>query len=96
MGMSTEVTVEGTLRCLSEEQAANFRAGVVDHIRLSRAEPGCIAFNITETDDPMVWRVSERFESPEAFEAHKARMATSDWPRHAEGIERDLTITGMP
>ncbi|MEM8653894.1 MAG: antibiotic biosynthesis monooxygenase [Pseudomonadota bacterium] len=90
------VTLDGVLRCASEEEAARVRAALPDHLRLTRAEPGCLRFDVDPTDDPLVWSVSEEFTDPGAFEAHRARAATSDWARATAGIERDYTIKGMP
>ncbi|QUJ77605.1 antibiotic biosynthesis monooxygenase [Sulfitobacter albidus] len=90
------VTLNGTLTCTTGEEAARVRAALSEHIRLTRAEPGCISFEVTATDDPMVWTVAEQFDSPAAFEAHQSRAAASDWARETAGIARDYTITGMP
>ena len=62
---------------------------------LTRAEAGCISFEVTKTSDPMVWAVSERFVDAAAFEAHQARAAASDWAAQTAGIARDYTIRGM-
>ena len=89
------VTLTGQLRCASEEEAARVRAALDEHIRLTQAEPGCISFDVTPTDDPLVWAVSEEFTGPEAFEAHQARAGASDWAKATKGIARDYTIKGM-
>lgn len=90
------VTLDGVLRCASKAEAARLRAALPDHVRLTRAEPGCIRFDIRATDDPLVWAVSEEFDDPAAFEAHQARAASSDWAKQTAGIGRDYTVTGMP
>lgn len=90
------VTLTGWLHCASEDQAARVRAALDEHVRLTRAEPGCISFVVTPTDDPMVWTVAEEFTGPAAFDAHQARAAASDWARLTAGIRRDYTVTGMP
>ncbi|MBY5932411.1 antibiotic biosynthesis monooxygenase [Tateyamaria omphalii] len=90
------VTLEGFLRCASEDEAARVRAALPEHVQLTRAEPGCIRFDVTPTDDPLVWAVSEEFVDPAAFEAHQARACASDWARETQGIARDYTVTGVP
>lgn len=90
------VSLTGYLRCATEAEAARVRAAIDMHIRLTLAEPGCISFELTPTDDPLVWRVAEEFKDPAAFEAHQARGAASDWARETKGITRDFKITGMP
>lgn len=87
------LTVQGTLSASDPDLAERIRAALPEHIRLSRAEPGNLHFNITESDDPGVWTVDEAFVDAAAFEAHKARTATSDWPARTDGLSRDLTIS---
>lgn len=90
------VTLNGTLRCANDEEAARVRAALDDHIRLTRAEPGCISFEVTATEDPLVWAVAEEFTDPAAFEAHQARAGASQWAQQTKGIARDYKVTGMP
>lgn len=72
------------------------RAGLVDHIRLTRAEPGCISFDVTEDpDNPGSFNVAEEFTTPEAFHAHQTRTQGSDWAKISEGVPRDYTVTGL-
>lgn len=90
------VTLNGYLRCADEAEATRVRAALDEHIRLTRAEPGCVSFEVTPTDDPFVWQVAEEFTDPAAFDAHQARAGTSDWAVETKGIARDYKITGMP
>lgn len=90
------VTLHGTLRCKDAEEAARVTAALDEHIRLTRAEAGCISFNVTATDDPLVWEVAEEFTDPAAFDAHQTRAGASDWAAQTAGIERKYKITGMP
>lgn len=89
------VTLTGTLTCDADAEAARVRAALPEHIRLTRAEPGCLSFEVIPTDDPMVWTVAERFTDPAAFNSHQARAATSDWARATVGIARDYKISGL-
>lgn len=89
------VTLTGTLTCDTDADAARVRAFLPEHIRLTRAEPGCLSFEVIPTNDPMVWTVAERFTDPAAFIAHQARAATSDWARATAGIARDYKISGL-
>lgn len=89
------VTLTGYLRCETEEQAARVRAALPEHIRLTRAEPGCVSFNVTPTDDPLVWEVTEEFLDPAAFEAHQERASRSVWSSETAGIPRDYDVTGL-
>lgn len=95
MGMTTEVTLTGTLICKSAAEAARVRAALSAHIALTRAEAGCISFDVLPTLDPLVWSVAERFADADAFRAHQARAAASEWAAQTTGIARDYTIVGM-
>lgn len=86
------LTLTGLLICTSEAQAASVRAHADTHIRLSRAEPGCLSFTLQQTDDPMVWQVDEAFTDRAAFEAHQTRTASSDWGQATKAIKRDFTL----
>ncbi|MEP5731879.1 MAG: antibiotic biosynthesis monooxygenase [Sulfitobacter sp.] len=90
------VTLTGYLRCADAAEAARVSAALEEHIRLTRAEPGCVAFDVMPTGDPLVWAVAEEFIDPAAFEAHQTRAAASDWAKETAGIARDYTIIGMP
>ncbi|GGX62134.1 antibiotic biosynthesis monooxygenase [Tateyamaria omphalii] len=90
------VTLDGVLRCATEAEAERVRAALPEHVRLTRAEPGCIRFDVLSTDDPMIWTVSEEFTDPAAFEAHQMRTANSVWAKKTAGIAREYTIKGMP
>lgn len=89
------VTLTGTLTCATDAEAARVRAALPEHIRLTRAETGCISFEVVQTDDPMVWAVAERFADAAAFQAHQSRAAASDWARQTAGIARDYKTSGL-
>ncbi|MFG6563386.1 putative quinol monooxygenase [Sulfitobacter sp. 1A13421] len=86
------VALTGHLRCVTRAEADRVRAGLDAHLRLTRAEPGCLRLDVTPTDDPLVWQVSELFTDRAAFEAHQARAAASDWAKLTAGIARDYQI----
>ncbi len=70
------------------------RAHLPAHLALTRAEPGCLAFDVDPTDDPLVWRVEERFADEAAFDAHQRRVAASAWGTATAGIDRRYEIRG--
>lgn len=88
------VELQGELVCSDADQAATVRAHLPQHIALTRAEPGCLAFDVRATDDPLVWRVSEMFAGADAFARHQQRVADSEWGRATRGIERRYRVTG--
>ncbi len=94
MGITGEVTLKGTLTCTSQDEAARVRVALETHITLTRAEAGCLSFEVTQSDDPMVWNVSERFVDAAAFDTHQERAGASDWATQTAGIARNYKITG--
>jgi quinol monooxygenase YgiN len=68
-------------------------AALEDHKKLTRAEPGCLKFNV-RPDKELLGRfiVYEKFASQEAFDAHQARAQASDWGRISANVERNYEI----
>jgi len=83
-----EVRLSGQLICATEDEAAVVRQHLPRHVDLTRAEPGCISFEVRPTGDPFVWQVDEVFVDDAAFDAHRARVAASPWGRVTAGVER--------
>jgi quinol monooxygenase YgiN len=88
------VRLSGLLICASPEQASIVDANLPLHIELTRAEAGCVSFEVAPTHDPLVWRVDEVFLDAESFAAHRLRVAGSEWGRATEGIERRYEVEG--
>jgi quinol monooxygenase YgiN len=86
------IHVTGTLCCASVEEAERVGRFLPEHIRLSRLEPGCLSFNVTPTDDPLVWRLDETFVDRAAFVVHQARTRASIWYRETAALNRDFQI----
>lgn len=95
MGMTSEVTLNGTLTCTTQDELGRVLQGVEAHITLTRAEAGCLSFEVIQSADPMVWTVAERFTDAAAFEAHQTRATASEWAELTKGIARDYQITGL-
>ncbi len=89
------VVLTGTLDVPPDRLAA-VRAALPEHIRLTRAEPGCLRFEVVEDPEaPGHFRVNEEFTDAASFRAHQARVKSSDWGRISEGIPRDYEIEGL-
>jgi len=86
------ICLSGILTC-SEDDARIVRDALPEHIRLSRAEPGCIRFEVTETA-PGVFSVSEEFTDQAAFDAHQTRTRASAWWEKTGHIPRDFKVSG--
>ena len=84
--------LSGRLLCASAEEADIVRRHLPEHVRLTRAEPGCLSFEVTPTDDPLTWRVEERFADRAAFDAHQRRTRTSAWGAATAAIRRNYEV----
>lgn len=91
---ASKVHLNGHLICSTPDELATVEAYLPDHIRLTRTEPGCLSFEVSQTEDPMVWHVAEVFTDRAAFEAHQRRAQASDWGRATAGIRRAYEVTG--
>lgn len=91
--MNTTV-LTGQLMCDSDEQLATVLEHLPRHIELTRAEPGCLSFEVTQTEDPWVWDVSERFQDAASLELHQVRVKASLWGLATAGIRRNYSVAG--
>jgi quinol monooxygenase YgiN len=88
----TMVRLSGFLRCASMAEVETVQRYLPDHMRLTRAEPGCISFEVSQTDDPLVWRVEELFADQAAFDFHQQRTRASKWFAATSAIVRKYEI----
>ena len=88
MGM---IHLTGTMTCPPDRVDA-VRAALPAHVALTRAEPGCVRFDVTETGSGR-FDVDEIFVDRAAFDAHQARGGGSVWARITAGLPRDYTMT---
>lgn len=95
MGISSEVSLSGQLICASLDESERVRDALDLHISLTRAEVGCLSFEVTATANPLIWFVSERFLDAAAFSEHQTRAAASEWATATQGIKRDYVILGL-
>lgn len=84
----TKVTLRGHI-CVPEQPLRAVKTALEAHTRLTRAEPGCIVFDVTQrTDDPLIFDVYEEFKNQAAFESHQVRVAASTWSEVTKEVER--------
>ena len=75
------------------DRLAEVSAALPDHIALTRAEPGCLRFDVTPSPNiPGRFDVSEAFSDQAAFDAHQSRAKSSAWAEITAGIPRDYRI----
>lgn len=88
-----KIRLQGYMDVTTDRITAVSKA-VVDHIRLTRAEPGCISFEVTPC--PTVegrFLVAETFENRAAFDHHQTRTGKSIWAEITAGLPREYEIT---
>lgn len=85
-----QVALSGRLICADLDQLKIVLDHVPAHIAASRAEPGCLFFDIAQTDDPLVWQVEELYTDEAALTAHKARTIASLWAEKSAALTRDI------
>ena len=91
--MTGSVRRRGRLICASPAQSEIVRRYLQEHVRLTRLEPGCLSFDVTQSHDPLVWLVEELFVDQQAFDAHQVRTKASEWGRQTAAIRRDYQIS---
>ncbi len=87
------IHLTGTLTCITQDDQKIVETYLPDHITLSRAEPGCVSFSVTQTADPLVWYLDETYVDQAAFEAHQARNRASVWWQKSQGLVRDFQLS---
>lgn len=86
------IELNGTLICKDLSDVSIIERFLPKHIELSRDEPGCLRFEVTQSDDPLVWDVSEQFIDQSSFDSHQARVQSSEWGHVTAHMQRDYTI----
>ncbi|WP_228460913.1 putative quinol monooxygenase [Gordonia crocea] len=87
------IELKGRLICEDDAEVETVSRYLSRHVELTRAEAGCLHFEVVPTENPRVWSVVERFADQPAFDAHQARVRASDWGKATAGIKRDYAIT---
>jgi quinol monooxygenase YgiN len=87
------ITLSGTLSCGTDD-IATVLAALPGHIRLSRAESGCLSFEVSQdAANPGLFHVCESFVDQAAFDAHQTRTRASAWWQATQGFARDFTVS---
>lgn len=87
-----KVTLQGCITVPAEQLDA-VKDVLIEHIKLTREEDGCIVFNVAQRwDAPLIFDVYEEYVSDEAFSAHQARAKDSRWAEVTVDAKRDYEI----
>lgn len=88
-----KVTLSGYIEVPTNDLEAVERE-IDNHIQLTRAEAGCLVFEIVQSEgDRCRFDVYEEFSDRAAFEAHQARVKASTWGRVTAGVARHYEVT---
>ena len=88
----SKVVLKGFIIIPSENLAA-VQDELINHKKLTRNEPGCLVFNVTQSEsNPNRFDVYEAFINKAAFEVHQARVKSSHWGKVSENVERHYEI----
>ncbi|SFR40082.1 Quinol monooxygenase YgiN [Yoonia tamlensis] len=89
-GKSGNVRLTGTIT-IPVAQIADLQPLLEEHIALTRAEPGCLHFDVTQdAKTPALFHVSELFTDANAFDAHQAAGRARAWGPASAGLTRDF------
>ncbi|WP_234496644.1 putative quinol monooxygenase [Vibrio maritimus] len=85
--MST-VILKGYIEVPTEELNVVTNA-LVEHARLTEAEPGCLVFKVSKHSTiSNRFDVYEEFEDQKAFEHHQQRVLSSEWGQLTVNVRR--------
>ncbi|MDO5657671.1 MAG: GNAT family N-acetyltransferase [Paracoccus sp. (in: a-proteobacteria)] len=82
------IELTGRLSARDDAEAARIRALLPAHIEATRAEPGCLRFDVEEVG-ARLWQVDELFTDDDAFAAHQTRAGGSAWGQGTAAAPRD-------
>lgn len=78
---------------IPEMDREKIEAALPEHIRTTRAEPGCLKFNITpDKNDPNRYFVYEEFIDQAAFDYHQERSKQGEWAKVTKNMERHFSF----
>lgn len=90
-----KITLSGHI-VVPDCDVANVRQALPVHIAATRAEKGCIVFNVEEhATEAGRFEVYEEFETPAAFKLHQKRVRESNWGSVTKNVTRHYVIDGL-
>jgi quinol monooxygenase YgiN len=80
----------------SESDLINLKEHLDEHIKLTRAENGCIVFNVEQRNGKeLIFDVYEEFSDKEAYYFHQERLKASPWYKATRKVERHYDVSGL-
>ncbi len=91
----TRVVLSGYISVPASDLCA-VRKAIPDHVLATRAEDGCLLFNVEEDlCEHGRFEVYEEFVDREAFEEHQRRVRESEWGTISRNVHRHYSIQGL-
>lgn len=82
---------------VSDADLPQVLAELPTHIELTRAEAGCLVFEVLQDPEHInKFDVYEEFSDQQAFELHQERTRASKWARVTAKSSRHYTVEGLP
>ncbi len=89
----SKVTLRGHI-VVPDDDFLAVEAELVNHIALTRAEQGCLVFEVTpDPENKNILYVYEEFVDQNAFEAHQQRVKSSQWGKISVNVGRHFEIS---
>ncbi len=90
--MTSKVSLSGYI-IVADTDLDAVKEALVEHIRLTRAEDGCLSFKVTQCkDNKNRFDVAEIFRTQQDFDLHQQRVQNSAWGRVSKNVERHYKI----
>lgn len=87
------IKLTGRLVCKSAKEVELVRQYLPEHKKLTKKETGCVSFEVTQTTNPLIWKVEELFTNQATFDAHQKRTRASVWGKETSEIAREYEIS---
>ena len=89
------VTLKGFIEVPADD-LDSVREHLDTHVQLTRAEPGCVTFNVDQrNDNERIFDVYEEFVDSAAFTSHQERVKASSWGGITENVARHYEVFGL-
>ncbi len=90
-----KVTLQGHI-IVPESDLSAVKEALIEHIRLTRQEEGCLRFDVSPDDEsPTRFNVYEEFVDRNAFEDHQRRIVGTSWERATINVARHYQVEGL-
>lgn len=78
---------------IPENERELYEAAIPIHLKLTRAEPGCLKFTIAaDKNDPCRFSLYEEFKDQAAFDHHQTRTEASNWAKISVNMKRHFSV----